>query len=111
MYPSYSNGVAKRHQKADLAAVSVVKWVAAFASFETAGACIGQVVPTILRPGDFSPHVAAPSLPDNKTESQLTEITQFILGQPQEPAATGVSKDAGAVIRPKLRQCLAKFAA
>src|SRR6266581_1021559 len=45
-------------------------------------ACIAQLVTPILLPSDFSPHVVPPSLSANKTESHITEITQFIFGQP-----------------------------
>jgi hypothetical protein len=45
-------------------------------------ACIAQLVTAILLPSGFSPHVVPPSLSANKTESQLTETTQFISGQP-----------------------------
>ena len=45
-------------------------------------ACIAQLVTPILLPSGFSPHVVPPSLSANKTESHMTEITQFIFGQP-----------------------------
>src|SRR5438128_8110371 len=45
-------------------------------------ACIAQLVTPILLPSGFSPHVVPPSLSANKTESHMTEITQFISGQP-----------------------------
>src|SRR5438270_4015391 len=44
-------------------------------------ACIAQLLAPILLASDFGPHVAPPSLSANNTESQLTEITQFISGQ------------------------------
>src|SRR5712691_5190626 len=49
-------------------------------------ACIAQLVTPILLPSGFGPHVVPPSLSPNKTESQLTEITQFIFGQPLRSA-------------------------
>jgi hypothetical protein len=45
-------------------------------------ACIAQLVTPIILPSGFSPHVVPPSLSANNTESQLTEITQLIFGQP-----------------------------
>src|SRR6202035_1356408 len=45
-------------------------------------ACISQLVTPILLPSGFSPHLVPPSLSANNTESQSTEITQSISGQP-----------------------------
>src|SRR5206468_7861942 len=45
-------------------------------------ACIAPLVTPILLPSGFSPHVVPPSLSANNTESHITEITQFISGQP-----------------------------
>src|SRR5258707_11768843 len=52
-------------------------------------ACIAQLVTPILLPSDFSPHLVSPSLSANNTESQLTEITQFIFGQPLRRPQSG----------------------
>src|SRR6266852_2114120 len=52
-------------------------------------ACIAQLVTPILLPSDFSPHVVPPSLSANNTESQLTELTQFIFGQPLRRPRSG----------------------
>src|SRR5271170_3660906 len=52
-------------------------------------ACIAQLVTPILLPGDFSPHLVPPPLSANKTESQRTEITQFISGQPLRSPRSG----------------------
>src|SRR5207247_8258712 len=52
-------------------------------------ACIAQLVTPILLPSGFSPHVVPPSLSANKTVSHITEITQFISGQPLRRPRSG----------------------
>ena len=44
--------------------------------------CVTQIFAPILTASGFSPHVVAPMLHDTARISQLTEITQFIFGQP-----------------------------
>src|ERR1700732_1236371 len=48
-----------------------------------------QLVTPILLPSGFSPHLVPPSLSANNTESQSTEITQSISGQPLRSPRSG----------------------
>jgi len=45
-------------------------------------ACIAQIITAILRSSGFGPHLVSPVYLANQTDTQVTEITQFILGQP-----------------------------
>src|SRR5205823_1637024 len=69
-------------------------------------ACVGQLVAPILRAGDFSPHVVAPALSANNTESQLTEITQLISQSGSKETAEQSSRRTHRRPRP----CVSSFA-
>src|SRR6516162_9809618 len=44
-------------------------------------AYIAQIITAILRSSGFGPHLVSPVYLANQTDTQVTEITQFILGQ------------------------------
>jgi hypothetical protein len=55
--------------------------------------CVTKIFAPILTASGFSPHVVAPMLHDTARISQLTEITQFIFGQPLKRSTTLAKED------------------